>query len=737
LGGISVQSYKQIKDFIGELKFRMCSLILCLGFCPLLNFTTTVLANKNIQQIKTKVQVNRKIAPEIKILVNQYKQTGEKDKLQVVIKTKGPPADDLKHHLLSIDNSYHDPTTTNKIACELSIFKVDELAIRKDVISISLDERGSGKDNERIKALALMSQRLDSNLRTFLSVYKTRKESESVRVIIQTNEYSKSELDDVDNVKERFRALNAIAANIPIKDIKELASRDGISYISLDQNVYSTDRKLEATGISEVRKYSPILTGSGIGIAILDSGVDPDSLSKVFTNNGWKQSTNNRVVASVNFVSEEQTTADLNGHGTAVAAIAAGYNSDGYGGIAPGANIINVRVLNSKGAGLTSNVIKGIEWVIENRSKYNIRVINLSIGANSTTSFVNDPICQAVRAAVSAGIVVVVSAGNFGKNVSGHEVYGSISSPGTEPTAITVGAINTHNTEKRSDDVVINFSSRGPTRSYTISKNNQKVYDNLIKPDLVAPGYQIQVPIPPSSYLSTKDPKILIQSGLASVSGTSMAAPVVAGTVALLLSRNPTLSPSIIRAILQWTAQPIPSTSIYAQGAGYLNIDMAVRLAEAITPNAGTISVGAPLLVAPLPTPSKISDETIPNGAMVFLNGNHVFGGVTLFTEKQLPYDQGVIWYNDRLYKISPFELYQETTTVLTQKVKLLDKCINLNNTTLDIGSLECGTDLTQGITVTHGVTMSQGYDIGEGTILSEGIIITEKTIKATNYDED
>src|SRR6185436_13501853 len=136
-------------------------------------------------------------------------------------------------------------------------------------------------------------------------------------------------------------------------------------------------------------------------------------------------------------------TDDPFGHGTHVAAVAAGNShvSDGaYTGIAPRAKLINVRVLDSQGRGSLSNTIAGIEWCIANKALYNIRVLNLSLGATAVDSYVNDPLCQAVRRAFDAGMVVCVAAGNSGKDQDGNKLFGAIHSPGIEPSALTVGA---------------------------------------------------------------------------------------------------------------------------------------------------------------------------------------------------------------------------------------------------------------------------------------------------------
>jgi subtilisin family serine protease len=150
-----------------------------------------------------------------------------------------------------------------------------------------------------------------------------------------------------------------------------------------------------------------------------------------------------------------------------------------------------LRVLNSQGTGTVSAVLGALNWVMSNRSTYNIRVVNMSLGMRAVDSYKNDPVCKAVRSLVDAGVVAIAAAGNSGKNSAGQKVYGQIHSPGNEPSAITVGASNTYGTDARNDDTVTTYSSRGPTRGYWTDTYGTKHYDNLIKPDIVAPGNKL------------------------------------------------------------------------------------------------------------------------------------------------------------------------------------------------------------------------------------------------------
>ena len=216
----------------------------------------------------------------------------------------------------------------------------------------------------------------------------------------------------------------------------------------------------------------PGLNGSGVTVAVVDTGI------------AYHPALYQKVIANVSMVTGDPSTSDAHGHGTHIAGIIAGASSASSGvtslyrgGIAPGVKLVNVRVLGKDGTGWTSDVIAGIEWVIENRDKYKIRAMNLSLGHPVTEPSTTDPLCRAVMKASMAGIAVIVSAGNAGKADDGSPILGGISSPGNSPYAITVGAINTKGTVSRSDDVMATYSSRGPTK-----------FEHAVKPDVGATG---------------------------------------------------------------------------------------------------------------------------------------------------------------------------------------------------------------------------------------------------------
>jgi serine protease AprX len=379
--------------------------------------------------------------------------------------------------------------------------------------------------------------------------------------------------DDVQAIAERHhlsvvRLLDGGGAVLSVNsaELTDLASDNLVDHISPDSRVrLMMTVSNTSTGATQVRTGTrgllgllgayPAVTGKGIGVAVLDSGISTHVALR-------------NVVASVNFVSGAHGTADEFGHGTHVAGIIGGaatsVTSLYTGGIAPDANIINVRVLGPDGSGATSDVIAGMEWVIANRARYNIRVINLSLGHPVTEPAATDPLCEEVQKATSLGIVVVAAAGNSGKTADGQTVLGGIASPGNSPFAITVGALNTWQTPGRSDDSVTTYSSRGPTR-----------YDLAIKPDLVAPGNKIVSLEATGSYLSANYSFLHVAgsgtNAYGRMSGTSMAAPMVSGAVALLLQGNPSLVPAQVKFALQSGATYLPDDGLMAGGAGSAN----------------------------------------------------------------------------------------------------------------------------------------------------------------------
>ena len=305
----------------------------------------------------------------------------------------------------------------------------------------------------------------------------------------------------------------------------------------------------------------PGVTGAGVTVAVVDTGISAHP------------ALSGRVVANVSTIAGDPSTNDAHGHGTHIAGIIAGnstaskYVTPRYrGGIAPDVKLVNVRVLGANGTGWTSDVIAGIEWVIQNRDKYKIRAINLSLGHPVTEPSTTDPLCIAVAKATAAGIVVIASAGNAGKDANGTPILGGISSPGNSPHAITVGAINTKGTVARSDDIMATYSSRGPTK-----------YEHAVKPDIVAPGNKVVSIEAAGSYLqSMYYSQFHIagtrNNGYMHLSGTSMSAAVVTGGVALLMQAHPNISAAQLKLAMQTGSTYMWDGGIMGGGAGSVNL---------------------------------------------------------------------------------------------------------------------------------------------------------------------
>lgn len=313
------------------------------------------------------------------------------------------------------------------------------------------------------------------------------------------------------------------------------------------------------------------ITGMGVGVAIIDSGLwDTPAL----TRNARGET---RVAQHFNAISntEGAVLEDQGGHGSHMASIVANSgrvsrpNGSGYLGIAPNAALIPVTAIAPRGDGDFMDIIRGIQWVVANREALNIRVLNLSLTATPQVAYWMDPMNQAVMKAWEAGIAVVVAAGNDG------EQWGTIGSPGNNPYVITVGAFTDSWTPNdRRDDYIPEFSSRGPTP------------EGFIKPDLIAPGGHITGLIPHDSNLARENPNYFLPTGEFVSTGSSQAAAVVSGLIALLLEVKPELTNDEVKCLLTTSAEPALSRdgrlaySPFVQGAGRVNGSRALTVGD-------------------------------------------------------------------------------------------------------------------------------------------------------------
>lgn len=328
------------------------------------------------------------------------------------------------------------------------------------------------------------------------------------------------------------------------------------------------------------------LQGQSITVAVVDSGI-----SRNYDNHGSLGTS--RVIKHVNFVSGMQSVDDSYGHGSHVAGTIGGNgagSAGAYAGVAPKVSLVDVRVTNDAGIGSTSDVVAGLQWIYENRLKYNIRVVNLSLNSSIAESYHTSPLNAALEVLWFNKVVVVVSSGNNGTTVSG-----VLYPPANDPFVITVGATDDKGTASISDDDIPNFSAFGTTS------------EGFAKPEIVAPGRNII-----STYASDdcniciNHPNNIVYSTNGNrylrISGTSMASAVAAGAVALLLQSEPTLTPDQVKYRLMATANKNWSAySSLSAGAGYLDSNAATSTITLQSANTG-VAASQLLWTGPSPT---------------------------------------------------------------------------------------------------------------------------------------
>jgi serine protease AprX len=446
-----------------------------------------------------------------------------------------------------------------------------------------------------------------------------------------------------------FRWLGGQVAIVPDSSLDWLADHPAIAALSLDRAVRDTmDRTARSIGARWVTDHLGV-DGYGIGVATIDSGV-----------NAWHPDLEGRILHFADFVNAQPDAYDDYGHGTHVAGIIAGSGDAAHGarrGVAPGAHLVVLKALDAGGVGFTSNVIAAIDYAIAHRLAYNIRILNLSVAAGVYESYTRDPLALAARRAVDAGIVVVAAAGNHGRSATGQAEYGGIASPGNAPWVLTVGASNEMGTASRADDVVAGFSSRGPS-----------AIDRAAKPDVVAPGVGIESTTDPTSALFASNARS--RAGAAgsagepymSLTGTSMAAPVVTGTVALMLHANPALTPNAVKAILQYTAEAHDGVDHLTQGSGFVNARGAVELARMFASGRS----GREAMLAPT--------DPVPWSRHVIWGNERI--GVRTLDPSAKAWERGVTWGDKR--------------TPLASEIGCLDGCGGADSPACAPGAPDC-----------------------------------------------
>jgi serine protease AprX len=341
--------------------------------------------------------------------------------------------------------------------------------------------------------------------------------------------------------------INGLSASLTAGAARALAERPQVHAVSLNSTLLQTwwhgtpapwqlsttyDQSVHATGLW------PQSAGRGVGVAVIDTGITGDIPD--FQTSRWDSTS--RVVASAVIDPHASTAADTYGHGTAVAGLIAGNGHDRdygdplrnqYAGSAPHANLVSIKVANDDGQATTLDALYGLQFAVDHKDDYNIRVINMSFRSTDAQSYKTDPLDAAAEQAWFHGITVVAAAGNMG-SASDAVSY----APGNDPYVITVGAVDDQGTSDNSDDSVAGWSSQGTTQ------------DGVAKPDVVAPGAHIISTLAPNSAFASLCPTCVINGSYFQVSGTSLAAPIVAGVAADLIADHPDWTPDMVKGAL-------------------------------------------------------------------------------------------------------------------------------------------------------------------------------------------
>ena len=487
----------------------------------------------------------------------------------------------------------------------------------------------------------------------------------------------KGRIGSTGRVKRELGMSGAFSAEMNAKEIDALIKDRRVRGVAVDSRMW-TEQDTSITPLTTTSSTTSTTTsvydgqnlrttlglvpsnyGYSVGVAIIDSGIaqTPDLRGRISAFYDFTGGTIRKTPPS-----------DGYRHGTHIAGLIAGSgasSSGKYVGMATYARLIGLKVLDDTGAGYTSDVIAALDFAVANKAALGIDVINLSLGHPIFESAATDPLVQAVERAVDAGIVVVVAAGNYGMNpVTGEIGYAGISSPSNAPSALTVGSLRHKATASRLDDEISMFSSRGPTW-----------YDGFSKPDIIAPGQALVATATFTSTLGARPELRVDYPGYIKLSGTSMAAGVASGVVADMIEANrrneeysSVLTPNTIKAILQYTAIPLPdedasTPSSLEQGTGGINAAGAIALTTAIEPNA---PVGTPWLETGI-----VPYTYLPGTGSGYLRwsqhivwGDHIVWGETALWKLEA-WAQHIVWGEDDDHIVWGDNFLQGTSLVL------------------------------------------------------------------------
>lgn len=343
--------------------------------------------------------------------------------------------------------------------------------------------------------------------------------------------------------------IDGVAATVTADQLDRLSHDDGVDWVAFDAPMTSSSRGRTGAGNKSLKTTYPAASGApgaweagangtGVTVAVIDSGI------------AYHDDFQGRIRGRFDMSSVSDGARDDNGHGTYVAGIIGGRDKE-YSGIAPGAQLLSLRVADSEGRALASDVVSALQWVVDHKDEQGIRVVNISLTSTVPDSYKQDPLNAAVEQAWLSGIVVVVSAGNYGS-----DAYSVDHAPANDPFVITVGAFDDRGTYDRGDDAVADWSSRGVT------------FDGYVKPEIVAPGVGVVSTLARHSVFARDHRSAVVDREYITLDGTSASAGVTSGAVALLLSDEPGLTPDQVKYRLTHTASPVVGSSVPGLDAG-------------------------------------------------------------------------------------------------------------------------------------------------------------------------
>lgn len=430
------------------------------------------------------------------------------------------------------------------------------MSINPNINPIGVNQQQSASYNASVKDKE--GSQAQANPSDMVTINEKDKTSDGlIPIIITSKDSSKSPALQGLAIKDNLPLVGGYTAEVSEKQLQDLLSKkdnsfqvhiDAKNQMIEDPSVMVPDKPVDPARLNVTvptlgvdKLWAKGFTGKGVTIAVIDTGIHPHPDLK------------DKIIGFKDYCNGKKEPYDDQGHGTHVSGDCAGTGAASNGkftGTAPDAKLVGIKVLSKEGSGRLSDIIKGVQWAVENKEKYNIKVINMSLGGPSYASYKDDIVCQAVEKAMDRGIIPVIAAGNSGPKAS------TVGSPGMDPFVLTVGALDTKQTIDPSDDGIAKFSSRGPTM------------DGLTKPDILSPGVMITAANSPGSVLDQMEKIPHVGQEYITISGTSMATPVLAGIVADIIQARPDLTPKEIKEIFTSTAVKLPDLDGNQQGSG-------------------------------------------------------------------------------------------------------------------------------------------------------------------------